>query len=128
MTGIEKIKNTLLWGVVLWFIGYVAGMVLFFIVPKDLIGIVITPFATLVTMWVLLDKIKRPELKCYFGLGFVWSVMAILLDYIFIVTLLKTGTAYYKPDVFLYYALTLALPIAVGYWKYKHKSSKQILF
>lgn len=128
MTTSAKIKNMLLWGFILWLVGYIAGIVLFFVVPKDYIGWVITPLATIFTIWVLIKKVKRPELMCYFGTGLIWMVMAIVLDYLFNVVLLKIGNAYYKPDVFLYYFLTFVLPIAVGYWKYKNKDPKTELF
>lgn len=118
----------LIWGFILWLVGYIAGMVLFFVVPKEMIGWVITPFASLFTIWVLMKKVRRPELMCYFGTGLIWTVMAMILDYVFIVTMLKTGVAYYKLDVLLYYFLTFALPIAVGYWKYTHKSPNAKLF
>ena len=124
----EKVKNMVFWGFVLWLFGYIAGIILFFVVPKAYIGLVITPIATLFTIWVLMKKVKRPELLCYFGTGLIWTIMAVVLDYIFLVTLLKTGSAYYKPDVFLYYTLTFILPILVGYWKYKHKSPNAELF
>jgi hypothetical protein len=128
MTVKEKIKNMVFWGFVLWLFGYIAGIILFFVLPKDAIGWVITPFATLLTIWVLFKKVKRPELTCYFGTGMIWTVMAVALDYIFLVKLLNTGVAYYKPDVFLYYILTFTLPISIGYWKFKHKSPKAELF
>ncbi|HSV95096.1 MAG TPA: hypothetical protein VLH94_03955 [Spirochaetia bacterium] len=128
MSTLEKVKNMLLWGFVLWLVGYIAGMVLFFVVPKDLIGWVISPFASIFTIWVLMKKVRRPELLCYFGTGLIWTVMAVVLDYIFIVMMLKTGNSYYKPDVFLYYFLTFTLPIIVGYWKYKNKPPKAELF
>lgn len=128
MTIKVKLLNTLVWGFILWFVGYVAGFVLFFIVPKEYIGWIITPLATVLTIWVIVKKVKRPELKCYFGLGLMWTVMAVALDYLFIVKILKTGNAYYKLDVLLYYVLTFSLPIIVGYWKYKHKSPKAKLF
>ena len=124
----EKIKNMLLWGFLLWLFGYIAGILLFFIVPKDFIGWVITPIAILVTVWVLINKVKRPELMCYFGTGMIWTIMAVLFDYLFIVTLFKTGNSYYKPDVYVYYVLTFTLPIAVGYWKFKHKAPNAKLF
>lgn len=124
----EKLTNTFIWGFILWFIGYLAGFVLFFIVPKTYIGWVITPFATILTIWIIMKKVKRPELMCYFGLGLLWTLMAVGLDYMFIVKMLKTGVSYYKPDVFLYYILTFILPIIVGYYKYKHKSPKAKLF
>ena len=128
MTTKEKIKSMLTWGFILWLIGYIAGFILFFIVPKNYIGWVITPFATLFAIWVLMKKIKRPELMCYFGTGLIWTLMAVGLDYIFLVKMLNTGSSYYKPDVYLYYILTFTLPILVGYWKYKHKSPKDLLF
>ena len=124
----DKVKNMLFWGFVLWLFGYVAGIVLFFIVPTDVIGWVIMPIATFFTIWVLIKKVKRPELMCYFGTGLIWTIMAIVLDYIFLVKLFKTEKTYYKPDVFLYYTLTFVLPIIVGYWKYKHKSPNTELF
>lgn len=128
MTVAAKLKNMLTWGFLLWLVGYIAGMILFFVVPKDMIGWVITPFATLFTIWVLMKKVKRPELMCYFGTGMVWTIMAVVLDYLFIIRLLNTGSSYYKPDVFLYYVLTFTLPIVVGYWKYRHKAPKAELF
>jgi hypothetical protein len=124
----DKVKNMLFWGFILWLAGYIAGIVLFFIVPKDVIGWIITPFATLLTIWVLIKKVKRPELMCYFGTGLIWTVLAIVLDYIFLVKLFKAESTYYKPDVFLYYILTLTLPIIIGYWKFKHKPPKAELF
>lgn len=128
MTPKQRILNSLIWGFVLWFSGYIAGILLFFIVPKDLIGWVITPFAILFTVWVLVYKIKRPSFTCYFGLGLIWTLMAIALDYIFIVRMFNTGTSYYKLDVFLYYLLTFLLPMGIGYWKMKYNTKKSELF
>jgi hypothetical protein len=128
MSNAQRLKNTLLWGFTLWLIGFIAGIILFFIVPKDYIGWVITPLAILLTIWVLVKKIKRPKLMCYFGLGLIWTVMAVMLDFIFLVMLFNTGSSYYKSDVFLYYILIFTLPIIVGYWKFKHKSPKTELF
>ena len=124
----EKLLNTFFWGLVLWLVGYIAGFILFFIVPKEYIGWIIMPFTMALTIWVIIKKVKRPELMCYFGLGLVWSIMAAVLDYIFLVKMLKAGTTYYKPDVFLYYTLTFTLPMIVGYWKYRHKPKKAELF
>ena len=31
--------------------------------------------------------------------------------------LFKPADGYYKPDVYLYYAITFVLPIVVGWWK-----------
>jgi hypothetical protein len=112
------LKNTVSWGLILWLFGYVLGIVFYGIVPKNLIGFVILPFGVLFTLWVLFKKIRREALMCYFGLGLIWTVLAILLDYIFIVKLFHL-VGYYKTDVYVYYILTFILPIIVGWFKFK---------
>ncbi len=124
MVVFEKLKNTLIWGFILWLVGYVSGIVLFFVVSKDYIGWIITPFATVFTTWVLVKKIKRSKFISYIGLASIWVIMAITLDYLFLVKLFGTGVGYYKTDVILYYLLTFALPVVIGYWKSKNVSSK----
>ncbi len=108
--------NTLFWGFILWLFGYVLGFVFFAFVPKEQIGFYILPLGVAFTLWVLLKKIKREEYMCYIGLGVIWTIMAVVLDYLFIVKLLN-GADYYKLDVYIYYVLTLLLPIAVGWYK-----------
>ena len=44
----------------------------------------------------------------------IWAVLAIVLDYIFIVKLLAPVDGYYKLDVYLYYANCLLLPLAAA--------------
>jgi hypothetical protein len=53
---------------------------------------------------------------CYIGLGVIWTIMAVVLDYFFIVKMLNSPD-YYRLDVYLYYALTFILPVAVGWYK-----------
>jgi hypothetical protein len=110
--------NTVFWGFALWLFGYILGFVFFALVPKDVLGWYILPLGVVAILWVLLKKIKREEFMCYFGLGLIWTIMAIALDYLFIVKLLK-AVNYYKPDVFVYYFLTFALPLAIGWFKFK---------
>ena len=109
--------NTVLWGIALWFIGYVLGILFFMLVPQALIGWFVIPFGIAVTLWVLLKKIHRDEFQCYIGLAFIWTVIAVLFDYLFIVKLMKPADGYYKLDVYLYYALTFMLPLLVGWRK-----------
>lgn len=110
------LSNTLFWGFILWLFGYVLGFVFFAFVPKEQIGFYILPLGVAFTLWVLYKKIKREDFMCYIGLGVIWSIMAIILDYLFIFKLLN-GVDYYKLDVYIYYALTLILPIAAGWYK-----------
>ena len=108
--------NTLYWGFALWLFGYILGMIFFAFVPKEVIGWYILPLGVTFTLWVLLKKIQREEFGCYFGLGLIWTIMAVVLDYFFIVKMLK-AQGYYKLDVYAYYALTFTLPLVVGWYK-----------
>jgi hypothetical protein len=117
--------NTVSWGFALWLFGYVLGFIFFAFVPANLIGWAIMSFGVLITLWVLFKKIVREEFGCYFGLAIIWTLMAVILDYLFIVKLLKPADGYYKADVYLYYVLTFILPIAVGWWKMKRVVEKK---
>ena len=110
-------KDTFLWGFVLWLIGYLFGMVLFFVVPQNMIGWVILPIGTTITLWVLFKKIKSDSFFYYLYLAIVWTLIAILFDYLFIVKSLNAD-GYYKLDVYMYYALAFILPLT-AFWRKK---------
>ncbi len=120
MTKIQILKNTLFWGFILWLVGWALGVALFMTMPVNLLGWVITPIGIIITLWVLLKKIEREELMCFFGVGLIWTIMAVVLDYIFNVKLFNIAN-YYKFDIYLYYAFTFILPILVGWYKTKVK-------
>ena len=108
--------NSLAWGFILWLFGYILGLVFFPLVPKEQIGFYVLPIGVALTLWALIKKIKREVFLCYFGLGLIWTILAVVLDYIFIVKLFQSAD-YYKPDVYVYYALTFVLPLLVGWYK-----------
>jgi hypothetical protein len=112
-------KHALKWGFILWLMGYVLGFVFFAFVPIELLGWAILPIGIIITLWVLYQKITATEWREYFILGLVWVIVAIVLDYFFIVQLLQPADGYYKLDVYVYYALTLFLPVLVGMHKTK---------
>lgn len=116
----DKLKNTIFWGFILWLFGYVLGMIFFIFVPMEQIGLYVLPLMFIFTLWVLFKKIKREEFSCYIGLAIIWTIMAIVLDYGFIVMLFDV-TDYYKPDIYIYYILTFILPIIVGFYKFRKK-------
>lgn len=99
------------WGFLLWLFGYLLGIVFFFIVPPTLLGWAIMPFGVAATVWVLVKKIKGVSLKYYLIIAVVWTLIAILFDYLFLVKLLNPTDGYYKLDVYIYYLLTFVLPI-----------------
>lgn len=118
-------KDVLGWGVGLWFIGYVLGFVFFAFVPASMIGWAITPIGVLITLLVLIKKIKSESLEHYFVIAIGWTAIAISFDYLFLVLLLKPTDGYYKLDVYLYYILTLTLPLIVGWYKSKNTKNDQ---
>jgi hypothetical protein len=104
------------WGIILWLSGYVLGIILFAFVPANIIGWLITPIGIAITLWVLFKKVKGDSFKYYFLVAIVWTLIAIIFDYFFLVKVFKPVDGYYKLDVYLYYILTFVLPVIVG-WK-----------
>lgn len=119
----QFLKDSLGWGFILWLIGYVLGMIFFPIMPATMIGWAIFPIGTVITLWVLLKKVKAENIYYFFAMAIVWALIAIVFDYIFIVKALKSA-GYYKLDVYLYYLLILILPLAVGWFKIKKSKNK----
>ena len=115
----QLFKDALGWGFVLWLIGYILGMILFFMVPPALLGWVLMPIGAIITAWVLLKKIRGRTSRYYLTLAVVWTIIAVVFDYLFIVKMLKPADGYYKLDVYVYYALTFLMPLALGRWQVK---------
>ena len=113
----QLLKDAPGWGFILWLIGYILGFVFFCILPAAFVGWAILPIGILITLLVLFKRIRSLELRYYLYLSIVWMAIAVLFDYLFIVLLLKPADGYYKLDVYLYYALTFIIPLAVGYFK-----------
>jgi hypothetical protein len=111
------IIDTVGWGLVLWLIGYVLGFLLFFALPVSLIGWAILPVGVIITVWVLVKKIRCAYFRYYAMLAVAWTVIAVAGDYVFIIRVLNPADGYYKMDVYLYYALMFAIPLVVGWWK-----------
>lgn len=117
-------KDALGWGFVLWLIGYALGMMLFALVPAILIGWIITPIGTAIAIWIAFRKVKGDTLRYYCLVALVWLLIAVLGDYLFIVKAFKPADGYYKPDVYLYYALTLAIPLFAGWRRTLRRTPK----
>lgn len=112
--------NTLFWGFILWLVGYILGIIFFKLVPQEQIGWYVMPLGILFTLWVLTKKIKRDSFTCYIGLGIIWTIMALLLDYFFLVKMFNASD-YYKLDVYIYYIVTLLLPVLIAWRKFAKK-------
>jgi hypothetical protein len=110
----DWIKDTVGLGTLLWLVGYVASLVLFFTPFVHHMGWIITVIFTPLTIaitWLWFHERDIPFLY-FVQVGIVWTLIAIVLDYLFIVELFHA--AYYEFDVFVYYALTFLIPVGVG--------------
>lgn len=115
----QLIKDSLLWGFILWLFGYILGIVFFAFVPPTLLGWTIMPFGIIFTLWVLFKKIKKDSFKYYLILAIIWTLMAIVLDYFLLVKVFNPADGYYKLDVYLYYVINFILPVVIGWYKTK---------
>jgi heme/copper-type cytochrome/quinol oxidase subunit 4 len=120
-------RDTFGWGFLLWLFGYIFGIVLFMVAPTSSIGWIITPIATIITLWVLIKKIKSASFQYYLIIGIIWTILAIILDYFLIVKAFKPEDGYYKLDVYLYYALTFLLPLLIGLRKQGKSSNGKMV-
>jgi hypothetical protein len=111
----QVIKDTAGLGTGLWLIGYLASLVLFFTPFAGVMGwillVIFTPVTIAITWWWFRERETLP-LQYYAGVGVAWVLIAVVLDYLFIVLLFQA--AYYEADVFVYYALTFLIPVGVG--------------
>lgn len=111
---IQQIKDTAGLGLLLWLIGYITSLVLFFSPFAGIMGwiliAVFTPVTVAVTWWWF--RARDLSLSYYAGVGIAWTAIAIVLDYLFIVLLFQA--TYYGPDVFVYYAITFLIPVLIG--------------
>ncbi|MDE2182035.1 MAG: hypothetical protein KGJ78_03330 [Alphaproteobacteria bacterium] len=117
------LRDALGWGLVLWLIGYVLGILLFFVLPPAVLGWVILPIGLVITLWVLFAAVKGATIRYYGVIAVVWTALAVVLDYLFIVRLFHPADGYYRPDVYLYYSLTFVLPFVVGFFKTRRAES-----
>ena len=111
----QQIKDTAGLGTVLWLIGYLASLALFFTPLAGIMGWILIAIFTPVTIaivWWWFRPRERLPLQYYAGVGVAWMLIAVVLDYLFIVMLFQA--TYYGPDVFVYYALTFLIPAGVG--------------
>jgi len=122
----QVLKDTAGPGTFFWLVGYLAGIVLFFTPLKESMGwimlAVFTPFTIAVTWWWFRRR-GDLSLRYYAGVGIAWALIAVVLDYLFIV-LLFGATAYYTLHVFLYYVLMFLIPVGVGAYLSRYQAAR----
>lgn len=89
------LKSAVGWGLGLWLIGYVLGIILFAVLPSSIMGWVIMPIGAVITIWVLLTRVRPESLAACTVLTVVWTMIAVVFDYVFILRAFG-ATDYYK--------------------------------
>jgi len=112
----QWINDTAGLGMALWLIGYLASLALFFTSFAGIMGwillAVFTPVTSAIAWWWFRQREPPLPLQYYAGVGLAWMLIAIVLDFLFIVLMFQA--TYYDVDVFVYYAVTFLIPVGVG--------------
>jgi hypothetical protein len=115
-------------GTGLWLIGYLASLALFFSPYAGIMGWILlaifTPVTVAITWW-WFRQWEGLSLQYFAGVGVAWMLIAVVLDYLFIVLLFQA--TYYGPDVFVYYAVTFLIPVGVGLYLNRTRSEAVLL-
>ncbi len=111
----EQLLDTLGLGFFFWFLGYIASIILYFIVPSTMIGWILFVLFTPVFIAVTLVRFRKRSLpfRYFVMVSVIWTGIAIVLDFLFIVKLFNPEN-YYHLSVLLYYLETFLVPVATG--------------
>lgn len=112
----QILRDTAYTGIILWAAGYLASMAVYFSgLDYDFWGKVVLLLYIPCAFAFAYGYFSKRELSLlyYAGVGVAWSLVAVVLDYPFIV--LRFGAyQYYGWDVYLYYAAMVVIPVAAG--------------
>ena len=112
----QILRDTVYAGILLWIAGYLASMAVYFAglnyaIWGKIVLLLYLPCAAVFTFWYF--GARDLTLNYCAGVGLSWSLIAVVLDYPFIV--LRFGAwQYYGPDVYLYYTAMFLIPVGVG--------------
>jgi len=114
--------DTLGFGFLVWLVIYLMGFLIVLIpgypasilTPSVLIPLTVL-FALVTAAFAFFRFRKRQGISWSYALliGYTWTGIAILLDYVFIV-LLFNAQNYYRLDIIIYYIITLIVPTGVA--------------
>lgn len=123
----QVLKDTAGLGTLFWLAGYLAGIIMFFTPYKDSMGwimlVTFTPVTIAVTWW-WFRKREHLSIAYYAGVGIAWALAAVVLDFLFIVTLFNAA-AYYALHISLYYVLMFLVPVGVGMYLDRNRVARE---
>lgn len=105
--------DTLIYGLVIWLVGFVLGMVLFPFVEISVMGWILMP-VTLIVALLLSLRIRRKRsagaVSYFIGVGLSWVALSLILDYAILVKGYDAEN-FYDVDIIIYYVGVLLIPI-----------------
>jgi hypothetical protein len=111
----EIVLDTAGFGLALWLAGYVSSILLYFFIPKELLGWVLFAVFAPITAYVAYWRFhsRGLGLNYFLAVAAAWTLIAVAFDYVFIVKMFSAAD-YYKTDVYLYYITTFLIPAGIG--------------
>jgi hypothetical protein len=111
----DRFIDTIGLGFSLWFLGYIASIILYFFVAPGILGWVLFVVFTPVMVAVTHVRFRKRSLhfRYYMIIAVVWTSIAVVFDFLFIVLLFNPGN-YYHLDVLVYYLETFLVPVIMG--------------
>lgn len=121
------LRDTVYAGILLWVAGYLASMAVYFsgldyAIWGKVVLILYLPCVAVFAYRYFSGRHLR--LRYFAGIGLAWSLIAIILDFPFIV--LRFGAwQYYGPDVYLYYIAMVLIPAGAGWYLNRTEHRKE---
>lgn len=108
--------DTLVYGLVIWLVGFVLGMVLFPFVEISVMGWILMPVTLIVALFLSM-RIRRKRsaaaVSTFIGVGLSWVALSLILDYAILVKGYSAEN-FYDVDIIIYYIGVLLIPIIVS--------------
>lgn len=111
----RKLIDTLGLGFGLWLLGFALGMMLFPFVAVAVMGRYIIAIMLPVTLYVAYVRLAalRETIAYYLTVGISWLLIAVVMDYAFLVKAFSVQN-FYDTDILMSYALSFLVPVAIG--------------
>jgi hypothetical protein len=111
----QQFTDTFGLGLSLWLIGYIASILLFFLVPAGMIGWILFVLFTPLLVAVTFARFRNRSipLRYYVIIAVIWVGIAIIADFLFIVLLFNPAN-YYHASVLIYYLEMILAPVIMG--------------
>jgi hypothetical protein len=115
-----NLKKAILFGILMWFLLFIAGGIVMNTVGEDMIGkilIFVGPFISMPIAYWYLKTTPNPNMsKEGFKLGVCWAILAFFLDFVIMVFAFGLGFGYYRAwTLWVGYSEMIGFSTLLGY-------------